>query len=173
MPSVGANTQKLSPRVQNAIRLLKSGAAKTQKEAAEAVGLAPQYMPGVLQSPAAKDYIQDLDEKLDARAVDVNSAIATLGFEAVKTLSTLMRHSENQGVRLRAATELLDRNPLTAKTQKHQVESLNIPSKDARAIAEAMVESARLRQQFIRAAEGDYIEITEAKPKELPHATDG
>lgn len=161
----GMKVQKLSARGKMAIRLYVTGACKTLKEASEAAGLHPMYLQYLIKSPAGQEYAIEHDTKIDNASVNLSTLIASLGQEAVATITTVMRHAEKPEVRLKAATDLLDRNPVTSKIQKHQVEQFTLNGRDAKALADALVESARVVDMFPEAATGDFVKIQQ---KELP-----
>lgn len=141
-----------SPRVRSAMQLYESGLVPTKGRAAQAVGLAP----ATLYAATARSV---MGEKQDAvlspirRAVQehivetITQKLKRVSEEAVDTLSDLMHYSEKEGIRLRAAIDLADRGPETAKIQKHQVESISLTGKDVERLRAGIVEAARIRSR--------------------------
>lgn len=136
-----------SPRMRLAFRLYAHGVVKTQKAAAEAAGLHPQSFHMAVNSPAGKQYMKTAHELIEQHANDVNALIQGLSVRAVQVLGTLMEDAGKEEVRFRAAQDLADRGSETAKIHKHQVESFTLANSDARALAEAVVMAAAVRNQ--------------------------
>lgn len=136
---------EFSPRVKLALRLYVHGVCKTQKEAAHAAGLNYNYFHTILHTPAGQHYMKTAHQLIEEHANDTNALIAKLSHRAIEVIGTLMEDAGKEDVRLRAAVDLADRGPETAKIQKHQVESFTLASTDARALAEAMVAAAQVR----------------------------
>lgn len=148
--------KKLSPKVRMAIRMLENGAARTVKEAAIAAGIAPTYLSQLRSSAPAREYMDELQRKIDERAIDMNVLMERLSYEAVGRIRNLMRNSESEAIVLKASQDLLDRNPATSKTQRHQIEAVSISGKDAKALAEALVAGRAIKTEFAEAAQGNY-----------------
>ena len=70
-----------------------------------------------------------------------------------------MQSAESERVQLDAAKDLADRGTETSKIQKHQIESWTLGKADAAAMAAALVESARIRQENERLRTHDFIKI--------------
>lgn len=161
-----------SPRVRNALRLYASGAVKSKKEAAEAVGLSPQAlytptMPSLGDTPTRR-LMNEIDAALDDKTVDMSRVLAMLSRKAVKKINSLMDNSENEHIQLKAAVDLADRAPETSKTHKVAVANIRMNSDDAKELAAAMVESARARREFAHVAEGDFVQVTTDADIPLP-----
>lgn len=90
----------------------------------------------------------EMSEQQQVKAVNVSALIASLSEKAVRKISTLMDKGGSEAIQLAAAKDLLDRNPETSKTQKVQVDDLTIMNQDAKLLAAAMVEAARLRNNL-------------------------
>ena len=160
--------QKVSPRVRLAARLYATGACRTKQEASTAAGLHKYYLSYLNRNPRVNSIIDRVDEALEEGAVDMSKLMATLGRRAVRNIAQLMEESPTEMIRFKAAVDLADRNPETAKTQKHQFESgLSVTKESAEALARALVEAAQLRQQFPSAANGDFVTVNDAEIKLL------
>lgn len=167
----------MSPRVKLATRLYTTGACPTKQAAAEAAGLDPAYF-SLISSPKngsrkLKNFMQEVDDALTEQSVDMSKVLSILGRRAVRNIASLMEDAEGEGTRLRAAQDLADRSPETQKIQKHQVESFTISGEDAKELAAAMVESARIKDRYMSMAEGDFVTVDmglgePAKLEELP-----
>ena len=156
----------LSPKAKLALKAVILGGLK-HKQAAQIADIHPAYVTVLKNSPDGKAYCSELEADLTDRTIETSSLLSKLGREAVERIATLMRHSNNEAIQLRASQDLADRAPGTQKIQKHQVESFSINSRDAQAIADAMVESARVKRSFGEVLSGDYIRV----PIELPSTT--
>lgn len=162
---------KPSARVKMAIRLYATGACKTKKAASAAAGLHPNYL-SMLTSTNGSDQVKrllnDVDAMIEDKTVETSAIITMLGRKAIGRLAHMM-DSASEGIALKAAVDLADRSPETAKTQKMQVESFSLSGQDAKELALAMVESARSESRYKHiAVEGlDEIGIT-GPSQELP-----
>lgn len=154
----GYAVRRLSPRVRHALRALTVGGMKNN-DAAKIGGVTPAYLSQVKSSQPGMDYVNGLNDSIDEKAMDTSSLLTKLGREAVATIANLMRSSSNQNITLRASQDLADRSAETQKTQRHHVETFSLNGKDAREIAAAMVEAAKLREDYAAAALGDYIRV--------------
>lgn len=153
---------KPGPRVKMAARLYASGAVKSKKEACQAVGLGEQYLsmlsrPSVA-NPEITSIIGEVDHAIHDKTVALSAVIALAARRAVEKVNRLM-DSNNEHIQLKAATDILDRNPETSKTQKVLSASFSIEGKDAAEIAAALVRSARLREKYPNIGQGDFIKI--------------
>jgi ABC-type Na+ transport system ATPase subunit NatA len=150
--------KKLSPKAKMALQMIALGAANN-KEAAKAVGLHPAYIPQLKASEPGQKLMSELGEQIDEKALETSVLMDRLGREALHRLAGLMRFSQNENIILRTSQDLADRSPLTSKIQKHQVESFSLGATDAKAIAEALVQSAAERQKYIEAKNGNFIRV--------------
>lgn len=148
--------QRLSPRVKMALRAYLTGAVRTKKEAAEVFGVTREYLSMVNRSPAGRELEHRVDGKIEDQALDTSKLLSLLSKEAVLTTAAIMRKGDKEENRLRAAIDLADRGPETSKIQKHQVESVTLTGKDVKELAAAMVQAARLKEQFAEATEGNF-----------------
>lgn len=161
----------LTPRVKHACRLYASAAVSTKKEAAEAVGLNPSYFnvitqPGHAKSmPEAIALIDEIQQKIEDKAVDLSSVVQLVSREALVEVRNLMKDSKNEAIKLKAASDILDRNPETSKTQKIQATSFSLSGEDAKQLAHALVLSAQAAQQ-IAPVTGDFVRIPVEKSEE-------
>lgn len=145
-----------------AARLYASGAVKTKREAAEAVGLDPQYFYQIsrpaVSNPEVTSIVGEIDHAIQDKTVALSTVIALAARKAVQRVNALM-DSANEHIQLKAATDILDRNPETSKTQKVLSASFSIEGKDAAEIAAALVRSAQLREKYSDVGKGDFIRI--------------
>lgn len=153
------------PRIRHAARLYASGAVRTKQEAAEAVGVNPSYFNVVTQpgharsNPEIIKIMDDIERAIQDKAVSLSSVIESVSREAVAEMRDLINHSQNEAIRLKAASDILDRNPETSKTQKHQLSGFSLGSEDAKALAAALVKSAEAQRLYGSQAMGDYVKI--------------
>jgi hypothetical protein len=163
--------QRISPRVRLAARLYATGACATKQEAAEAAGLSPSYFSvitapggGEGTGPVAKrrqvhTFMDDLDQKLEDKIITTSAALELLARKALTKVGDLMENSGNQAIQLKAAQDLLDRNPETSKVQKIATAGFTLDAADAKEMAAALVASARIRLQFESDVQGDYVRV--------------
>jgi hypothetical protein len=161
----------LTPRVKHACRLYASAAVSTKKEAAEAVGLNPSYFNVITQPghakamPEAIALIDEIQQKIEDKAVDLSSVVQLVSREALVEVRNLMKDSKNEAIKLKAASDILDRNPETSKTQKIQATSFSLSGEDAKQLAAALVLSAQAQSQ-IPPVTGDFVRIPIDKSEE-------
>jgi hypothetical protein len=160
----------LSPRVRMALRLYVHGVVPTQREASRLAGLSEAYFSQVINSPAGRTYMQSAHNIIEENAHDVNLLIQKLSVRAIGVIGTLMEDASKEDVRLKAAQDLADRGPETAKIQKHQVESFTLSSSDARAIAESMVQAAAVKKKFSNLESEDFDMVNTDSPAEVIRA---
>lgn len=155
--------RRIKPRVRSAIKLYVTGAAKTQREAAEIVGVNPSTISKTLRhTPVGKQLEQTLNGEIQRRAVELSVVIAKLSEKALNRIGGLM-DSGNEKVRLDAAKDILDRNPLTSKTHKISVDSLTLTGRDVKDLIQAMTSGRNLEEQFPSAASGDFTPALEGE----------
>ncbi len=149
-----------SPRVRTAAWLYVSGAAKTKREASALAGLHPNYLTMMSnESLPTKRLMNDIQQMIENEALDSSIIMKKLGRRALGKLNTLM-DSANENVALKAAQDLADRSPETSKTQKIDVGGgLTLGTLDAKALATALVESARERAKYDHVAEHGLVEV--------------
>lgn len=147
------------PRARLAARLYASGAARTKREACEAVGLSYNYL-SVLDS-AGNEVVKRIQAETEAMIVDettdISVLIQRLGRKALKVSETAM-DSENEHIALKAATDMLDRNPETSKTIKAAI-THSMDREDAKILAAALVAGARVKNKFKELAAGDFVQV--------------
>lgn len=169
MPKTGAaarveayRNMKVGPRVKHAARLYASGAVKTKKAACEAVGLAPTYLSLLSRTsvshPEVTSIIGEVDQAIHNKSIALSAVIALAARRAVDKVNKLM-DSNNEHIALKAASDILDRNPETSKTQKLQMTSFSLDGQDAKDIAAALVRGAEVRERFASIGEGDFVKI--------------
>jgi hypothetical protein len=154
---------KPSPRVRNAMRLYVTGACRTKREASVAAGLHPNYLtmltrPGGGSDPV-KAMMEEIHEMMSDKTIDMSVVIQRLGRMGIGQIAKLALLGGNERIQLDAAKSLADRSPETAGIQKIQAEGLTLGSLDAKALAEALVESARLASQYDHIARDGLIEV--------------
>ena len=154
-----ASRTRLSPRMSLGLKLYGSGAVKTLKQAAEMVNCHPVSLRLAAQSPAGQEVMATAHSIIADKALSASELVKKLSRRMVELQATIAEDSPNEGLRLKAAQDLLDRNPETSKTQRIQAEVLSINGKDAQAIAAAMVEAAKVKAQFADATVGDYVKV--------------
>ena len=159
--------EEFSPRVKLALRLYVHGVCKTQKEAAHAAGLNYNYFHTVLHTPAGKHYMKTAHQLIEEHANDTNALIAKLSHRAVEVIGTLMEDAGKEDVRLRAAIDLADRGPETAKIQKHQVESFTLANADARALAESILMASQVRANNTSLATENFDKVAASEEAEV------
>ncbi len=147
----------LSPAVARAMDLWLSGAVKTKKEAAAAVGIHAVTLSLNSRSPAGIGYMTGTHELIQDKTIDTSVLIEKLSRRGIEVIATLMEDAEKEDIRFRAAQDLADRGKETAKTQKLSMESYTIANRDVAALANAMVAAATLKDQFPEAASGNFI----------------
>lgn len=154
---------KPSPRVRNAVRLYVTGACRTKREASLAAGLHPNYLtmltaPGGGSDPV-KEMMAEIHEMMNDKTIDMSVVVQRLGRMGLGKIAQLAMVGSNERIQLDAAKTLADRSPETAGIQKLQVEGLSIAESDAKALADALVESARLRAEYEYIAKDGLVEI--------------
>jgi hypothetical protein len=126
------------------------------------MGVTEQAISMAMNTTIGRRYVQSLDELLTQEYATAQEAIQAASMRAVQIVGGLAENSPSDTIKLKAAADLLDRNPATSKTQRVAVESFTIGAKDAKAIAESLVAARGLREQFAEAAEGDYIRVKDS-----------
>lgn len=150
------------PRARMAARLYASGAVPTKRAACEAVGLSANYLT-VLDSAGnevTRRIQSEMESKIDDEAVALTTVIQKLSRKALRNIESLME-SENAHVALKASSDILDRNPETSKTFKAAITTFSVDPADAKVLAQALVEGAKVKQRFAQLAAGDYISAEE------------
>ena len=146
-----------------AIRLHASGACKTKKEAALAVGLSPQTLYGTsapkVRDPQVRQLYTDIDEMVQDETISNRMLIERLSRKAIGRIAKLMEQTDNEKIQLDAARDLADRGNETSKIQKHQVESFSMSRDDAKGLAEAIAESVRVKQKYAELETQNYIRL--------------
>lgn len=161
---------KVGPRVKHAARLYASGAVPTKKAACEAVGLAPTYLSLLSRTsvshPEVTSIIGEVDQAIHDKSIALSAVIALAARRAVDRVNKLM-DSGNEHIALKAASDILDRNPETSKTQKLQMTSFSLDGEDAKAIAAALVRGAEVRERYASIGEGDFVKIGDEHVEKL------
>lgn len=95
-----------------------------------------------------KRLVNDLDQRIEDESVEMSGLLRTLGREALVRVRELSKQSEDLNVAVRAAIDLADRSPETAKIQKIQDVTPRIGRDEAKLLASVLVEAARVNQRF-------------------------
>lgn len=164
-----------TPRVKSAIRLYVSGAAPTQKEAAQLAGINAKHFQIQKRNPFVKAYIRQIEADIDAGTVQMSNVIRELGRRGVETIAKMMESDEvKDELRLKAAVDLADRSPETSKTNKLSIEGgLTIQSADVSRLMAALVEGAEVAKEFDKeVGTGDYVRVDDGSHL-LPAPKDG
>jgi len=160
---------KASPRVKLAARLYATGACKTKCEASTTAGLHPNYLTMLTSdkngSTEVKRLISDTDAMLENEAIEETVILKKLGRLGLKTLAQLL-HSDNQHVRFKAAQDLADRSPMTAKTQKLQVESVTLTGQDVKELAAALTEAHKQSERYEQVITKGLVEVSDLPTSE-------
>lgn len=174
---------KSTPLTRLAARLYATGAAKTKKDASIQAGLHPSYLSTITSPKNGSDevlkFMTEVDEILQNRTIDESKLLTSLQRHAIEKIGKLMQYSESDAIQLKAAIDLADRGPNTSKIQKHQISAITVSGRDIAALTQAMVESAKVKEQYAEMAQKDFIKVNldaagvaiEALPEETK--TDG
>jgi hypothetical protein len=143
-----------------AARLYATAAVPTKKAACRAVGLSEGYL-SILSMSGNSEVNQILDETdraLADKTISLSATIALLARKAADRMKDLIA-SSNEHVALKASSDILDRTPETSKTFKHSITSWSLDGDDAKELARALVESARVKERFSAVAAGDFVRV--------------
>jgi hypothetical protein len=159
-----------------AARLYATGVAATKKEASVLAGLHPNYLTLLTRpnggSEQVKRIVTEISKMIEDKAIDESVIIRKLGREALGRIAELMV-SPNDHVSLKAAQDLADRSPHTAKTQRFEVDAFTLSGQDVKALAAALVESARPSDLRDKVALEGLVEIADLPQPEVPEVSDG
>lgn len=144
-----------------ALNLYVSGAARTQKEAADAAGVSSATVSNARRSPAGRAFEENFDTQVAERSMSLSAVIARLSAKALDVMEEQILNGSTEEVQFKAAKDILDRNPETSKMQKVQLESFTLGNKDAKEIARALTEGMALRSYDAEVAEGDFVRVQE------------
>lgn len=154
------SVEKISPRVRMAARLYATGAVPTKTAAAKAVGLNKEWFTVMSNhNPQVIRLVNEIDERIDDESVDMSTVLRTLGREAIKKITGLMNTASKEEIQLKAAVDLADRSTETSKIQKVQLEATQISKVDAKGLAEALVEAARVKQLYSGQVQKDFVRV--------------
>lgn len=143
-----------------AARLYATGAAPTKKAAAEAVGIHPVWFTLLTNhNEETKRLVDNVDQQIEDQSVEMSTVLRTVGREAIKRIRQLMVGSTRDDIALKAAVDLADRNPETSKIQRHEVASVHMGPAEAKELAAALVEGARVRERYVADVQGDFIRV--------------
>lgn len=113
----------------------------------------------IIGNEKASSLYNNIDELIEDRAIDTSVLIERLSQEALRHAGKLMVHAGKEEVQLRAAEMLMDRGSRTAKTMNVKVATDGLSSDDAKALATALVQAARVRSDNQQAATGDFVRV--------------
>jgi hypothetical protein len=148
--------------VRTALRLIHSGAVRTQLEAARVVGVTYGHISKARRNPMTQLYIRKLEEQLDQNAINMSAAVQELGRRGLLTIAKFMESTEvKEELRLRAAMDLADRSPETSKTSRLSIEGdITLREGDAARLIAALVEASEADATYAKeVASGDYIKV--------------
>lgn len=147
-------------RVRMAARLYASGAVRSKRDACRTMGLTDAYlsMLDAAGNEITRRIQSDVEDAIRDDSVALSKVIAKLSRKALNKINFLIE-SDNEHVALKAATEVLDRNPETSKTFKATVSTFSLDTNDAKAMASAIVEAARVRERFLLQSAKDFVKV--------------
>jgi hypothetical protein len=106
------------PHVEQMVAILKL-ANYSQVQIARIIGISREQVKGMLDSPKLQKEIALLREKIPAAAIEL---LQDLMIEAVITYADVMRTSDDDAIRIRAAGEILDRGGMPKLSKQERVE---------------------------------------------------
>lgn len=149
-----------------AARFYATGAAPTKKAAALAAGIHPAYFTTMsVVNPEVSRMIGEIDTQINDQSISLSKIIALIARRAAGKVNQLI-DSQNEHIALKASSDILDRNPDTSKTIKASVTSFSLDGQDAKEIAAAMVQAARVKEQFRDIAVGNFVRVEEDHAEE-------
>lgn len=154
----------LRPRVRMALRMYALSAVPTLSAAAEACGISLPYLSLSAHSPAGKAYMQTVQQILDEKSISTTDLLNKLGRRAIEIIGGLAEDGSSPTIQLKAAIDLADRSPETSKTTKVQVDSFSLSGKDARLLAESIVQGRSVHERFGREVLENVDRVTNALP---------
>ena len=143
-----------------AARLYASGAVPSKRAACRAVGLNEHYL-SILSASGNREVntlMSQVDREIEDETVALSRVLALVSREAAKRMRELIQ-SDNEHVALRASSDVLDRNPESSKTFKASVTTWSLDSEDARALAKALVDGAKIKEQFLPVASTNFVRV--------------
>lgn len=156
----GYVNRPLRPRARAAIQLWATAGAPTQKAAAAAVGLTEASLSLSLRhSMEAQALVSDLQSAVQSKVIDLSKVIELMSGRALEVIGNLMTQADKEDVRLKAAQDVLDRNPITSKTRRIMVEPLSLAGRDISVLARALSAGKGLELEFPSAALADFIPV--------------
>ena len=158
-----------SARVKIAAQLYATGVMPTKKAASEAAGLHPNYLSMLMNAgnPKVIGIVEKIESMMLEENVDMSKIVQAAGKRAIRNIAAIMENGGKEENRLRAAIDLADRYPDTAKTQKIQNTSFSIDEESAKALTAALVESSRGYREKMEIAAGDYVRVNTDSSTEL------
>ena len=143
------------------LKLYVSGAVKTQREAAAAVGVTAQSISNARRSLTGKSFEKGFDTEVTERSMSLSAVIAALSVKALDVMEEQITNGSSEDIRFKAAKDILDRNPETSKTNKIQMESFTLTGRDAKELAAALAEGRILQPMDMQAMTGDVVRVAE------------
>lgn len=157
---------RLKPSVKMGLQLYAQGGCKTLREASTAMGFHPNYLTIVAGTPAGKAFMESAHEIIAREITNKQSLISALGMRAAQVVGGLMEDASSESIRLKAAQDIMDRDPELSKVQKHQVESFTLGNKDAREIAAALVSASSVQERYKDLTTNDFNKLASGEEDE-------
>ena len=143
---------ELSPRAKIAATLV--GAGASHEEASAATGLHKAYLSQLrVHNPRYQQIMAETTVGILDKIQDPTELLRSLLLPSVRKLGHLMEHGEKEDTQLKAANSILDRGGMSRET-KIASATLTLTGKDVEGLTRAIVESARIREQFADHANG-------------------
>ncbi len=161
-----------SPRIRLAARMYASGAVPTKNAAADAAGIDRAWFNTMSNhNEETRRIVGQIDQQIEDQSVEMSGILRALGRKALKRIHDLMYATDEQ-VAVRAAVDLADRSPETAKVHKIQDVTPHLSRQDAQTLAAALIEGARIKQRFGEEVKGDFVRVDD-KVEVLPSGDQG
>jgi hypothetical protein len=172
--------QHLYDKHHQVLRLTALGTMKP-KDIARIVNLSPQMVSNIVNSTIGQDILKVIRGSLDKQLIDISQAIKELAPRAVETISELLE-SEDARVRLKAATDILDRSGYAAPknlniSHTHRVSQEDIEEIKRRCMESGLLSTVEIPDAEVQAlADGDVVDAefddeAEVKEKEVENGS--
>jgi len=139
------------------------------------VGVSDEYLSSLIGAgnPVVTGILDETDRALADKTITLSATIQLLARKAALRMQALIQ-SNNEHIALKASSDILDRTPETSKTFRGTVTSWNLDSADAKDLAAALVEAAKVKASFAGVAAGDFVRVElEADPDGNAQAKEG
>jgi len=115
-------------------------------------------------NPEINAILDETDRAMADKTISLSATIAALARKAAARMGELIV-SGNEHVALKASSDILDRTPETSKNLKVTNTNWNLDSADAKELAAALVQGARVKETYAEIAAGDFVRVElEAEP---------